>query len=260
MTFEEVIQKKRRELFSFFKIFLEELEKGRTPDPSRCSKKLKEILKNPPEESELILLFEKMIQVLEKALTSDPPPTELVQSLLEKTRCLRDRIDVFRKEILTDHLTGLWNRKALEIFFETSIKPNVYETDFVLCFIDMDRFKEINDRFGHLCGDECLKNFAKEAKEFFKGRDFLCRLSGDEFVFVLTRTLPESARRVMRSFLGTVNQKPLFRNQPSDFKISFSCGLTNILAKDTLEAALERADKALYRAKEKRSEVWLERV
>lgn len=85
-----------------------------------------------------------------------------------------------------DILTGLANRVQLEAYLKNSIvSAKRYQTQFALFFIDLDKFKEINDNFGHHIGDYVLKNVAKRIKNVLREEDFVARNGGDEFVLVI---------------------------------------------------------------------------
>ena len=149
-----------------------------------------------------------------------------------------------------DPLTGTYNRGA----FDTSIKQAmslhcVLGQPVMVIMIDLDRFKEVNDRYGHATGDavlcavgECLE------RSFIRKNDLVARYGGDEFAVILTDTTMEVALRLVERFLERVNaiDMPEF---DSTFSVSCSAGIAEIHASDSVDDVVRRADRALYEAK-----------
>ena len=101
----------------------------------------------------------------------------------------------------TDPLTGLMNRRAFQRTLEDELrnqKPGIF------IFIDVDNFKNYNDRYGHNVGDLCLTHFAQTMKKIFPDGSILGRYGGDEFVVYLKNTSSESAQQYMQYFQGQV--------------------------------------------------------
>ena len=149
------------------------------------------------------------------------------------------------KAAATDFLTGLANRRALleKIAFELG-RPSS-EGRFSLAIIDLDRFKPINDNFGHATGDEILKQVAGLLKEAAGDDAFVARLGGDEFAILFPRTATETAEKLTATLARTVEIGG------RQFDLSASCGVATTRrgrARSPLHL-LEQADMALYEAK-----------
>ncbi len=141
----------------------------------------------------------------------------------------------------TDQLTGLLNRRAYENYI-CRLKTNS-----IILFLDVDKFKEINDNYGHSYGDVCLRKIADEISESYK-EDGLCfRYGGDEFCVIL----PNSSQRIKKlnhSFLKRMEQVQKEDNLPS---VSLGYALYEV-KKDNLQQAVQEADQMMYKVKEKK--------
>lgn len=144
----------------------------------------------------------------------------------------------------TDTLTGLANRHAFDVYFRklpSDAKIN-------LCYIDLDEFKSVNDRFGHEAGDDALRIVAKSLRNVF-AQDFPARLGGDEFIVCIQRDVPlAELERLAESLLRRIQEK--FSSSSELSRMSASIGLRNDapvnLGMDTL---IRQADLAMYSAK-----------
>jgi diguanylate cyclase (GGDEF)-like protein len=147
----------------------------------------------------------------------------------------------------TDGLTGLHNRRFLEMRFaqEMDNDPAVLNPRALLIF-DIDRYKRINDTWGHLVGDQVLIDLASLLREQLRGRDVIARWGGDEFVVLLLETNGPEAEHVAELLRRRVEMRPF---PPTD-GVTCSFGLAGIHPNDTLEEVMKRADQALYQVKE----------
>lgn len=148
-----------------------------------------------------------------------------------------------------DVLTGLLNRRAmLEQLDQQSNEQERRGTPMCLALFDLDHFKRINDELGHAMGDQVLKTFASVAQEEVRGGDILARWGGEEFLLMMPDTPIDQAlhcvQRIRRAVLTAD-----FDNVPDDFKVTFSAGLALCRTVDDVEAAIDRADRAMYKAK-----------
>ncbi len=162
---------------------------------------------------------------------------------------LRKSFEEIRSEALIDFLTSLPNRKAFE---ETLQKMATKNQPLALLIVDIDFFKKFNDTFGHLVGDEVLKFVAHKLRDMIRGTDFVARFGGEEFVILLPKTDIRGAQAVagnLREFFYNTRLKGKGGNTNLG-KITVSIGVA-LYQKDEKKASLiERADKALYFAKE----------
>ena len=179
-------------------------------------------------------------------LDEDGEPIELLSYIRDITGAKADERE-WVQAALTDSLTGLPNRRAFERAAAKRIAAGGPGRDCVALF-DLDRFKSINDRFGHDVGDEVLKCFADRASKMTRPIDTLARLGGEEFALLIEDASIEQAyeicERIRREVGGTAIIVP-----PEHLQVTVSGGVA-MLGADGLAAALKAADEALYRAKE----------
>jgi diguanylate cyclase len=110
-------------------------------------------------------------------------------------------------------------------------------------------FKRINDNYGHLAGDKVLKIIAKSLQRNLRDSDFIARFGGEEFVALMPETSAEEAKLVAEKLRVKVESSPYnFKKEPVQITISF--GISQFALGETIEEVFERADKALYKAKE----------
>ncbi len=152
-----------------------------------------------------------------------------------------------------DFLTGVYNRKTFEQLFDEQLSL-VKEENKELCLlmIDIDHFKQFNDKFGHLLGDEVLKIVAHSLTNMLKGRDVVGRFGGEEFIVILPETNLDGAMRVAEIIRGSISSKELKqRNTGENYgTITVSIGVSRLRPEsDTLPSLIKRADDALYRSK-----------
>ncbi len=123
------------------------------------------------------------------------------------------------------------------------------ESGLCLAVCDVDHFKRINDTYGHLAGDKVLKILAKEISARIRRSDFVARYGGEEFVILLPSTSLADAEALINGIRQKIERCP-FHFKEKQVQITVSFGLAEFTASDSPERVFERADKALYRAKE----------
>jgi diguanylate cyclase (GGDEF)-like protein len=144
----------------------------------------------------------------------------------------------------TDELTGAYNRRK---FFE-NVK-NTKGTNGLL-MIDLDRFKKINDTYGHNMGDEVLKSFAETVRKNIRKEDFFARIGGEEFVVILNNLDKKGTITVAEKL-----RKKIENINVNGIKFTVSIGATLFKEGDEIYKVLTKADKALYEAKKERNKV-----
>ncbi len=173
-----------------------------------------------------------------------------VGSLEQAARGLRGHLEEQRQKALQDPLTGLPNRAAwnerLELEFA---RWQRYGGDLLLAVLDVDHFKRVNDGYGHLAGDRVLKIIGTELHKRLRKTDFIARFGGEEFVVLLPNTPYEAGLQLMESLRESIGSCP-FHFKGERVAITLSAGLTAFSEGDSTERAFERADSALYRAKD----------
>jgi diguanylate cyclase len=170
-------------------------------------------------------------------------------SLEVETETLKAELKVVHAQNLHDTLTGLYNRNA----YNQRLKDEVarykrYLSPLSIAIWDIDHFKNINDTFGHKSGDKVLALTAKQLQEHTRDTDFIARFGGEEFVMLLPNT-SKDAGLFLAEQLRELIQKTGFNSNGQAVPITISCGLTELLDGDTEDSFFERADKALYEAK-----------
>lgn len=150
-----------------------------------------------------------------------------------------------------DELTGLLNRRAFERQVDTAIASTRERGDcHILCFLDLDRFKVVNDTCGHAAGDELLRQIADVLRQQVRASDTVARFGGDEFGLLLYRCSMETARRVTTSVAQAL-QSLKFVWEDKIFSVSVSIGLVAIDADSRdLATVMSTADAACYAAKD----------
>lgn len=149
----------------------------------------------------------------------------------------------------TDPLTGIANRLVFERrMLQACLQVAQTGSDICLLVLDIDRFKHVNDRFGHAAGDRALRIVAEQLQAGMRPGDLLARYGGEEFVVVLPATNVEAGIRIAET-LRTCIESIDFRGKQRPVDITLSCGLTALRPDDTPESVFERADRALYKAK-----------
>ena len=148
---------------------------------------------------------------------------------------------------LVDSLTGLANRNQFDMSFKNMMHRNHNQShSFAMMVLDLDNFKWVNDTFGHQMGDLVLMSFAKVLKRCSREHDAVFRFGGDEFTLLLDQatqqTIPDIANRIRDAVLED--------RLLAQFKVTCSIGCASYQKGDEMSNVFERADLALYRAKE----------
>ena len=151
---------------------------------------------------------------------------------------------------LRDPLTGVNNRTA----FDSSLKREIdlarrHGTAFGMVMLDIDHFKQINDRYGHMVGDCVLRDVAEQAGACVRSTDMLFRYGGEEFVILLSSTSMQGAKQLAER-IRTAIEKMECRYGNVNIKITASLGVACLHNDDSAQALFERADQALLKAKQ----------
>ncbi len=153
-----------------------------------------------------------------------------------------------RKLAETDALTGLYNQR----YFHDTLRREVtrahrYERNLALIVFDLDDFKSVNDDVGHLAGDRVLAQAADRLREAVRSVDVACRIGGDEFAVILPESSAEDADQLYRRVHNSMRGVAL---GPDGHSLHLSAGIAELEHGDTAASIFERADAALYRAKD----------
>jgi len=175
--------------------------------------------------------------------------SSLRRELSLSRRKLQSSLTVIREMAIHDDLTGFFNRTHLMDLIETESNRTVRTGSiFSLAMIDIDKFKSINDTYGHQTGDYVLKTFAAVVRSILRKTDFCGRYGGEEFLIVLTQTDLQAAK-VFAERIRDCVEKSLFPSLGPDSRVTVSIGLTAYKMQENIERTISRADEALYRAK-----------
>jgi len=156
-----------------------------------------------------------------------------------------------RDNSVKDALTGCFTRgHALDVIDAELRRARRSQTPVSMIMFDLDRFKDVNDRYGHLCGDAVLSAVGKRMKEVLRGSDLKCRYGGEEFLVLLPETPLHGARRVAETLRREIAERPV-PWAGETLTVTASFGLAQTLPGEVnVQAVIARADQALYRAKD----------
>ena len=175
--------------------------------------------------------------------------TKKLNSMEGESQNLKQRLAKEREQALTDPLTGAPNRLAYDKrIVQEFARWQRYDSPLTMIVCDVDHFKNINDTYGHKAGDRALIAIVKTIQQHLRETDFMARIGGEEFVVLLPETTigdAQIASEKLRSSLEGCE----FVFQGTPVSITMSGGLTQFQSGDTVDIVYQRADKALYRAK-----------
>ena len=173
----------------------------------------------------------------------------VLQDVTEKTRATEQ----LRFMANNDPLTKVYNRRGLEKMFETVAATAATGRPLTLAYLDLDRFKLINDLFGHAAGDEVLKQVCERVSMTLAGNQQVGRVGGDEFVIVMPDTAISMASLICRSIVDRIGGSP-YRVGDKAFHVRGSVGLIEVAPGMEMKDAVSTADRACREAKDGHSE------
>ena len=200
--------------------------------------------------------IERIVARLIKDTTEMARTSQGLRSRLEQTnaqaRQLGDQLRRAESEAMVDFLTGLHNRRAFDRKIAQLLAA--FQEDgkaFAVIGVDIDHFKQINDRFGHTVGDEVLRIVGRLLLSRLKVMDFPSRYGGEEFFVLLPETAVEDACTVADKVRAVFSEKEFKVASTGETvgRITASFGVAGVRPEDTVESVVERADQALYLAK-----------
>jgi diguanylate cyclase (GGDEF)-like protein len=147
----------------------------------------------------------------------------------------------------TDALTGFFNQRYFhETLRREALRAQRYDRRLALLIIDLDDFKAVNDRIGHLAGDAVLAQVAERLRNEIRSVDIGCRVGGDEFAVIMPESVTDDASQLFQRMHDAVETMSV----PGGHRVRISAGIAELRHGETAAGLFERADSALYRAKE----------
>ena len=157
---------------------------------------------------------------------------------------LKEKFFTLESIAYKDGLTGINNRRTADYYLTKFIEKGPMENDLSIILIDIDHFKDFNDKYGHLEGDRALKHVASVLQKHVKTFDVLSRFGGEEFILILPKTKYPFALNVAERLRKAIEEELL-----DSYQIKASLGVTTFEKGDTYTTLIHKADEALYQAK-----------
>lgn len=206
-------------------------------------KKLDEILKS------LVTDVSSMSQKASESHKAFTDTQAKVYEAEQKIHELTVRLEFISEAAYQDFLTGTLNRRGLDEAIEREFsRADKYNTAMSIAMLDIDHFKKINDKLGHMGGDVALAHLAKVVKAVIRNTDVLARFGGEEFLILLPGSQQEDAVKVITGVQRNLT-KNFFLHEKEKVLITFSAGVAERMVQEKFETVLKRADAALYIAK-----------
>jgi diguanylate cyclase (GGDEF)-like protein len=163
---------------------------------------------------------------------------------------LQSSLTVIREMAIHDDLTGFYNRHHLmDLIDSENNRSDRTGSVYSLVMMDIDKFKNINDTYGHQTGDQVLRTFAAIIRSILRKTDFCGRYGGEEFLILLTQTDIQAAKVFAERICNCV-ENSFFPCLGPDARVTVSIGLTEPRTQEDIEKTISRADELLYKAKE----------
>ena len=197
-------------------------------------------------------IVESLVQTAKEMEVSNHQLEERLKASKLEISALQENLEAVRNESLTDPLTQLANRKLFDNALDLAIAAaRTNNEPLSLMMTDIDNFKNFNDSFGHLTGDQVLRLVATSVKQNIKGQDTASRYGGEEFAIVLPNTVLRSALTVADHIRRAVMTKELMKRSTGEQlgRVTVSIGVATLRRNDTVQTLLERTDACLYAAK-----------
>lgn len=180
----------------------------------------------------------------------------LVETITHQASVAISNAQMFEKiqgMAILDTLTGIYNRRYFYEYAENEIsRSQRYGNPMSLIMLDIDHFKRVNDKFGHLVGDQTLKMIVETCQGILRKSDVMCRFGGEEFIILLPETSQQDAIIAAERICQTIAGKSMPTNSElGPVVVTVSIGVTQLETKEqTLRDLIDQADRALYQAKE----------
>ncbi|MFT7414184.1 MAG: diguanylate cyclase [Methylophagaceae bacterium] len=203
---------------------------------------------------ELHDVIEEVLAETRLSMSKSSLLTECLNSTNAEIQDLKKDLENAKRESKTDMLTNLANRKAFdEVLEKATHDSDASGLELCMIFCDLDLFKNINEKHGHLVGDQVLKVVAVSLKGAVKGRDLVARYGGEEFAIVVLNTSLENVKKLAENIRVDIASKRIQRKDTREplGPITMSFGVARYFPSEGPESFLQRADRALYMSKRK---------
>lgn len=238
----------------YSKIF-EDMAKKLQIDFQKDDVLLKDLQENEEHVSKIVKKTSESLDTLQKSTSDarkaivdkDDASLLSINSELEK---MQNQINFLQKELFSDPLTHAYNRKWFADYY---LKDDEFKNDGYIAFIDLNKFKFINDSYGHIVGDQVLKYLVKFLKENLKYPGvYVSRYAGDEFIILFDKdkTLNLDVSKLMKDAQIKLSMQKLKSAKIKELQFSFSYGLTAFKENDKIEEVLEIVDELMYKNKQ----------
>lgn len=161
---------------------------------------------------------------------------------------LRNSLATLREKVRRDPLTGMASREHIQFHLAAACDTATDDSPVAIVVADLDRFKQVNDTFGHLVGDEVLQETARRIAHAVRDADLVGRWGGEEFLLVLRESDARDALRAAERIRRSVNDEPV-KTTAGELRISISQGVAVTKGGEDPRSLIERADQAMYEAK-----------
>lgn len=173
-----------------------------------------------------------------------------IHELEQQVKSLEEELNRTKTENMKDHLTGLLTRKAFnDEIARIEASYNRLDTQYAVVFFDLDHFKNLNDTYGHECGDVVLSTFGKILNKSIREHDIVGRYGGEEFIAIIHFNLNRELLQFLKRIKSIVTENS-FLYKDKKIKVTFSAGVAIRSNFDSFENSVQKADMLLYQAKE----------
>jgi diguanylate cyclase len=199
---------------------------------------------------EILKVKDYLVVEMQKARENSHVLHEELEKHRTATETLSRKLEESEAKALVDSLTNVLNRNAYNLKIGQLVHEyKRYKEDWALLVLDIDLFKKFNDTYGHKTGDKVLKSVAATVSNSIRASDHVFRYGGEEFVVILGRVDKETTKKLSEKIRREV-ERDYFVDGDKELKVTMSIGAAIITPEDTETSLFERADKALYQAKQ----------
>ncbi len=199
---------------------------------------------------EILRVKDYLVNEMQKAREHSHTLREELEKHRTATETLSKKLEESEAKALVDSLTNVLNRNAYNLKIGQLVHEfKRYKEEWALLVLDIDHFKKFNDTYGHKTGDKVLKSVAATVLNSIRASDHIFRYGGEEFVVILGRINKETTKKLSEKIRKEV-ERDYFVDGDDKLKVTMSIGAAIITPEDTETSLFERADKALYQAKQ----------